>query len=536
MISVGFAAQNKKLHVLITSVPNTHYVPLLPTARELLDRGHEVTLAFKPKAFKSLPMDDLIGARTMVLPYDFSQKDDERQQKLRSKLLALKLPDEITPLVLNLPIVMMSWPSNAVTSQYNSLILQIKELNETDRPNVILAEYFALYGLDVADKLGIPSCVYAILGSNLFSLTRNSPYPKYLLPYSTEKMSFFQTTINVAYQQLAVTDIGIKVWGIARYFTYGLPILWSWNHISENRLVLLGTAPGYSPAEGFPSRFVYAGGGLMPGNVSMGTSRSGVNEKGKDSSVVIDWLEEKQRNHIDVIYAAFGTFYAPSDNDIVQAFKGLVTSNRAVLWSLKDSKRAESLLSKTLPSELHSNVLITNWVQQKQVLAHPAVKIFFSHGGYNSLTECVHFGKPMLCKPMFGDQPYNCQRMKDLGAAIIFERRKLVSSGDLENGVEKILGDYEFYRGNSEKVGEIFRKTGGAKTAVDALELFFTNSRLQGWKRSELSVWQRHVDWIKYLIWSSAILLILLYLWVIFKFWKFVVKRINISRGDLKRD
>ncbi|KAJ3129015.1 hypothetical protein HK098_002866 [Nowakowskiella sp. JEL0407] len=517
------ALNDSKLHVLITSIPTTNYVPLLPIAKELIDRGHTVTFAFKPQVYKSIPDD--FDARRIMLPGD-SKEEIERQQKFRSKLPKVTLPDEIfMPLLLNLPVLSVRWPSktpNKEPSQYDSLLAQIQALEEHVRPNVILADGFALYGLDVADKLGIPSSVHSILGPLYFSFSRNSPFPKYLLPYPVERMSLSQAAINVIYQQIGVTDFGMKLWGFIRYFGYGLPFVRSWNQISENRLMLMGSAPGFTPSEGLPSRFVYVGGGLMAGGSS--------SQADKQSGSVIDWLDDKLANNVDVIYAAFGTFYPPSENDIAQSLKGLVNENRAVVWSLKDFEKAKQILPTVLSDELSQNVLITNWAPQKQVLSHPAVKIFFTHGGYNSLTEAVHFGKPLLCRPLVGDQPFNCLRLSDLGAAVGFIRGQVLTALDLKLGVETILENYSQFRQNCEKVGDMFRKTGGAKTAVDALELYFSGLPIQGWKQSKLSFWQRHVRWITFTFWLFVVVVWTYSIWLIVKFSTFLKRKTSLVR------
>lgn len=37
------------------------------------------------------------------------------------------------------------------------------------------------------------------------------------------------------------------------------------------------------------------------------------------------------------------------------------------------------------------------------------VRVFISHGGWNSLTEGIHYKKPMIILPCFGDQIPNSE-------------------------------------------------------------------------------------------------------------------------------
>jgi len=66
--------------------------------------------------------------------------------------------------------------------------------------------------------------------------------------------------------------------------------------------------------------------------------------------------------------------------------------------------------------ELAPNMTGAEFLPQPAILPHADLVI--THGGNNTVTESIHFGKPMVVLPLFWDQHDNAQRMAECGFGV----------------------------------------------------------------------------------------------------------------------
>nr|WEU75332.1 uridine diphosphate-glycosyltransferases 42J1 [Glyphodes pyloalis] len=78
------------------------------------------------------------------------------------------------------------------------------------------------------------------------------------------------------------------------------------------------------------------------------------------------------------------------------------------------------------------------WLPQVDILSHPKVLGFISHGGMGGTIEAIHHGVPILVTPVTGDQPANAASIEESGFGIQLPVNDMTKD-NLVAGVKKIL-------------------------------------------------------------------------------------------------
>jgi MGT family glycosyltransferase len=98
----------------------------------------------------------------------------------------------------------------------------------------------------------------------------------------------------------------------------------------------------------------------------------------------------------------------------------------------------------------------------------PQVDLVITHGGNNTTTEALHFGKPMVLLPLFWDQYDNAQRMDELGFGIRLAAYEFTPA-ELNTAVDKLLGDTAL-RIKLDTIGRRIRARDGLTKGADIIE------------------------------------------------------------------
>ncbi|KAM7348771.1 UDP-glycosyltransferase UGT4-like isoform 3-T3 [Cochliomyia hominivorax] len=101
------------------------------------------------------------------------------------------------------------------------------------------------------------------------------------------------------------------------------------------------------------------------------------------------------------------------------------------------------------------NMIYRNWLPQDDILAHPKVKLFITHGGMGSVVESQYHGVPMVGIPFFGDQHANIANVVKSGYGLGLEYARF-SEEAFRNAVLEVL-ENSSYSKNVQKFSELYR-------------------------------------------------------------------------------
>lgn len=107
-----------------------------------------------------------------------------------------------------------------------------------------------------------------------------------------------------------------------------------------------------------------------------------------------------------------------------------------------------------LPS-VSSNVMTVKWLPQADILAHPNVILFITHGGIFGSQEGIHNGVPMLFIPFYGDQFRNALRAENAGYGLTLPWSDL-SAVTLREKLNDLLA-HTGYKEKAIEISKIFK-------------------------------------------------------------------------------
>ena len=116
--------------------------------------------------------------------------------------------------------------------------------------------------------------------------------------------------------------------------------------------------------------------------------------------------------------------------------------------------------------ELAPNMAGAEFLPQTSIL--PSCDLAITHGGNNTVTECLHFGKPMIVLPLFWDQYDNAQRIDEVGLGIRLDTYRFTDA-ELHAALNRLLTDAHL-RSQLTAAAATIQQRNGVRKAADLIE------------------------------------------------------------------
>ncbi|KAE9548342.1 hypothetical protein FO519_008447 [Halicephalobus sp. NKZ332] len=101
------------------------------------------------------------------------------------------------------------------------------------------------------------------------------------------------------------------------------------------------------------------------------------------------------------------------------------------------------------------NVITEKWLPQPDILDHPKLLAFISHGGMNSVTEGATKGVPMIMCPVFADQAHNAMILVRRGTGILLEKSSFTKEHIVE-AIKEIINN-DSYKKNAQLLSKMVK-------------------------------------------------------------------------------
>ncbi|XP_063220952.1 UDP-glycosyltransferase UGT5-like [Bacillus rossius redtenbacheri] len=150
------------------------------------------------------------------------------------------------------------------------------------------------------------------------------------------------------------------------------------------------------------------------------------------------------------------------------------------------------------------NVRVSKWMPQLEILSHPNVKAFVTHGGLMGTMEAAYFGVPMVAIPLFGDQFFNVRSYVEKGIAVKLDYGA-INKNTVMTALKTVL-ENSSYAENAKRISRILRD--GPMSPLDTA-MFWIEYVVRHGGAPHLRSAAADLAWYQYLLLDVAAVLLL---------------------------
>eukprot|EP00249_Psilotum_nudum_P006185 c19517_g1_i1 orf=206-1630(+) len=421
------------LHAIFVPFPlQGHINGFLRLAQVLVSHGFVVTFVITQHIY-----DRYKGSRT----------DGEQEKQLPTGIRLVGVPDGMSPDVTR-DAGVLGIPFHVLPGLRAGVEELLVKLGNDDRLPVtcMIVDTFVTWSHDVAAKFGIPRVLFFSASAHACALSRFAPLlvSKGLLPFKGNGCDYdpaFVIDCIPGVPPLHPIDFPFSVrfrpdFAIEQY-----------EHIHEAEGILFNTF--YEMESKVIDALqkdvpVFPLGPLLLHNDGDVSSSTELFSYWPEEERCLPWLSSQSAT--SVLYVSFGSMAVLSAEQNKQLAQGLENSEQPFLWVIRPNS-VEGSLADSFPEgfveRTKNRGFIVSWAPQLQVLSHPSVGGFLTHGGWNSITENLSTGGvPMLCWPRGAEQRLNCRLLVDewkIGMELPIQGNGSVEKAEVEKAVRALM-------------------------------------------------------------------------------------------------
>ena len=416
--------------ILIATVPILgHIHPILPLARALVARGHELRWY---SGRKHAPRIEASGARfvSFMQARDYDDLQLEREFPGRSALKGLdQLRFDITRVFMD-----------PAPGQY----ADIEAIVQAWRPDVIVADPTMFGAGFVHERLDIPLATISVLPCVLRSRD-TAPFGLGLAPASSFPGRVRNALLNQAVEHLIFRGVQAHWQRIRAQVQLGRGDFLFDAPRTVSRF-LLPTVPGFEyPRSDLPGNVEFIG--ILPVEAPQGVERPA-------------WFGELDGAR-PVVHVSQGTVANAQPELFAPAITGLAQEDLLVVLATGGRPRAELGLT-----EVPGNVRVASLLPYAELL--PRTSVMVTNGGYGGVQMALSHGVPIVVAGTTEDKPEVAARVAWSGAGINL-RTATPSAEAVRNAVREVL-DRPAYRRNAQRLAAEYAQYDAVARGVASIE------------------------------------------------------------------
>ncbi|XP_056097607.1 UDP-glucuronosyltransferase 1A1-like isoform X3 [Rhinichthys klamathensis goyatoka] len=491
LLSLFFLGSGEAGKLLVIPSDGSHWLGMKPIVEELGRRGNQVVVVI-PEA--SLSMGPSQNTTTLTYPVNYTK--DELEADLADQLNTVLSIDISTDLAkFQVFIISLEILQSFIVRNAEGLLFNRDLMNELQDYNfdAILTDPFEPIGAIAGEYLSIPTIYMQInLPCGVDALASQCPVPASYVP---QPLTHFTDRINLWQRSVNLVRTLLQPMACRHLFTRADEIASRVLQRKASMVEIMSRAALWFMRFDFALEFPRP---LMPNMIMIGGMAT---KKPKPLSQELEEFANGSGEHGFVVFTLGSMVSQLPEAKAREFFEAFRQIPQRVLWRYTGP----------VPENAPKNVKLMKWLPQNDLLGHPKVKAFITHGGSHGIYEGICNGVPMVMLPLFGDQGDNAQRLVARGVAealSIFD----VTSEKLLVALRKVLNDKSY----KEKMSELSAIHRDRPIEPLDLAVFWTEFVMRHKGADHLRSAAHELNWIQYHSLDVIGFLILILVTVIF--------------------